>query len=223
MNELSQLQKQVLEALAASPLHTTFYWTGGTLLSAVYLHHRASQDLDFFSDKPFAHDDVVGFVRELKTTLHLEYVEEKKIHDRWEFFLHNNEELRLEFVHYDHPSVSKRGTRNGITVDSLDDIAANKLMALVDRDEPKDAVDVYFLFTRAGYTPAKLIEFVETKFGVRLSESLVWSEALKVMRNLGALKPLLLSESEESGEQVLGEIKKYFHQQSKELLDRSLQ
>ena len=223
MTELSPLQKQVLEAFAASSLHETFYWTGGTLLSAVYLHHRASQDLDFFSDKPFSHDDVIGFVRALKTRLNLEHIEEKKIHDRWEFFLHNNEELRLEFVHYDHPSVGKRGTKNGVTVDSLDDIAANKLMALVDRDEPKDVVDLYFLFTKAGYTPSKLIRFVETKFGVRLSESLVWSEALKVMRNLGVLKPLLLNESEQGGEQVLGEIKKYFNQKSKELLDRSLQ
>lgn len=30
-----------------------FYFTGGTALSGVYLHHRLSEDLDFFSQEKF--------------------------------------------------------------------------------------------------------------------------------------------------------------------------
>jgi len=53
MEELNALQRQVLDLFARSALREKFYWTGGTLLSAVYLHHRRSEDLDFFSDSPF--------------------------------------------------------------------------------------------------------------------------------------------------------------------------
>lgn len=30
-----------------------FYFTGGTALSSIYLNHRLSEDLDFFSEKEF--------------------------------------------------------------------------------------------------------------------------------------------------------------------------
>lgn len=33
-----------------SKLRKQFYFTGGTALSAIYLHHRESEDLDFFSE-----------------------------------------------------------------------------------------------------------------------------------------------------------------------------
>lgn len=222
MIELSSLQKQVLDELAKSPLKDIFYWTGGTLLSAVYLHHRLSQDLDFFSDTPFSHDTIVGFVGGLKDRLALDYIEEKKIHDRWEFFLHNKEELRLEFVHYNHPKVGERKDWRGVVIDSLDDAATNKLMALVDRDEPKDVVDLYFLLTQSGYTVEQLAEFAEKKFGVRLIESVVWSEAFKGMRSLDSIEPFLLGETDEDRKKTLNEIRDYFNKKSKDFLNKNL-
>ena len=222
MDELNPLQKQVLDFFAQSPLQGKFYWTGGTLLSAVYLHHRRSEDLDFFSDLPFSHSDIIGFVRELKEKVGLRFVEEKKIFDRWEFFLHNREEVRLEFVHYDHPQLKKREVWNGISIDSLDDIATNKLMALFDRNEPKDIVDVYFLLTKGEYALDTLLQFVEQKFGVRFEKSAVWSEAFKGIEELNNLQPLLLGDRKEEKQQVVEQIKSYFRRQSKEFLDREL-
>ncbi len=66
MKELNSLQKQVLDLFSKSSLKNTFYWTGGTLLSFVYLKHRISNDLDFFSDKPFGYNQIIGFIKELK-------------------------------------------------------------------------------------------------------------------------------------------------------------
>lgn len=62
MNELTPVQEKVIDALAASPLKDQFYWTGGTALAVVYLHHRKSQDLDFFSDKPVSPEGITQFV-----------------------------------------------------------------------------------------------------------------------------------------------------------------
>lgn len=221
MTELSHLQQIVLDEFKKSSLKERFYWTGGTLLSVVYLHHRHSEDIDFFSDEPFSHDTVVGFVRDLEKETSLEFIEEKKVFDRWEFFLHNREEVRLEFVHYDHPKIKEREYWNGIMIDSLHDIAANKTMALVDRNEPKDAVDIYFLLTQANFSMRQLLQFVEKKFGVKLQESTIWGEALQKAKDISRITPLLIGK-EESQKEIAEKIQEYFRLQSKQFLDREL-
>ena len=50
---LSHAQELFLDRLGESDLAEIFYLTGGTALSAFYLHHRESEDLDFFSREPF--------------------------------------------------------------------------------------------------------------------------------------------------------------------------
>lgn len=57
--ELKPLQLMILKELFRSPLRRFFYWTGGTLLSFRYLHHRASFDIDLFSDRPFQYSDII--------------------------------------------------------------------------------------------------------------------------------------------------------------------
>src|SRR3989344_428230 len=96
---LSSLQKITLAEFARSPLKK-FYWTGGTALAAVYLQHRYSQDLDFFTQDLFTHQEVFMFVHNLKKAAKLSRIEEKHIYDRWEFFVHNENSVRLEFVRY---------------------------------------------------------------------------------------------------------------------------
>ncbi|PIP17868.1 MAG: hypothetical protein COX43_01920, partial [Parcubacteria group bacterium CG23_combo_of_CG06-09_8_20_14_all_35_9] len=86
MREISLIQRQVLDLFKKFPLKDQFYWTGGTLLSVLYLHHRKSKDLDFFSNEPFSYNEIIGFVRFLKKKLNLAHIKEKKIFDRYEFF-----------------------------------------------------------------------------------------------------------------------------------------
>src|SRR5258708_17660707 len=49
---LTRFQLNVLKVLSREPLLKDFYLTGGTALSAFYLHHRLSEDLDFFTEVP---------------------------------------------------------------------------------------------------------------------------------------------------------------------------
>ena len=46
-------QIRILKLFFATPFSKTFFLTGGTALSAFYLKHRESQDLDFFSLSSF--------------------------------------------------------------------------------------------------------------------------------------------------------------------------
>lgn len=221
MKEITALQKQVLELFQKSSLSKKFYWTGGTVLAVFYLHHRRSKNLDFFSDSPVNYNEVIRFVRQIRNQLRLREIQESKIFDRWEFILKNKEELRLEFVFYDHPRLRPRKKWRGILIDSLEDIAANKIIAFFDRNDPKDLVDLYFLLTKKEYKINFLLKLAEKKFGVRLEEGSVWSEAFKSLENLKELKPFIIGESGEV-EKILKEIKDYFVSQSKQYLKKYL-
>lgn len=51
---LSENQKRLLSLLAEEKTITdNFYLGGGTALAEFYLHHRLSEDLDFFSENEF--------------------------------------------------------------------------------------------------------------------------------------------------------------------------
>ncbi|MBI3815671.1 MAG: nucleotidyl transferase AbiEii/AbiGii toxin family protein [Nitrospinae bacterium] len=69
---LTSLQVRVLEKIYKADRYSgiakDFFLTGGTALSAFYLHHRESIDLDFFSmtDKPFhSHRYLVNVMEQL--------------------------------------------------------------------------------------------------------------------------------------------------------------
>jgi predicted nucleotidyltransferase component of viral defense system len=221
MPEISSLQKRVLDLFAQSSLKKKFYWTGGTLLAFLYLHHRRSNDLDFFSDQPFTYNQIIGFIRSLKKKLKLPQIDEKKIFDRQEFLLYDKQKLRLEFVYYPHPRVKKRRLWKGIWVDSLPDIAANKLMSYFDRNDPKDLFDLYFLLKK-GYKVEKLIKLTEKKFGIKFNKGAVFSEAYKSLKDLNELKPLILAKNSRQKQKIIKEIQEYFTNQANKYLRQVL-
>ena len=60
------------------------------------------------------------------------------------------------------------------------DIAINKLMALTDRFDPKDFVDLYFLIPK--YPLSRSRDGVAKKFGIRFDPVLLGAELVKVNR-----------------------------------------
>ncbi len=220
--EIFPIQKKVLELFKETPLKEKFYWTGGTLLSFFYLHHRQSNDLDFFTEKPFNRNQVIKFINLLGKKLKLKHIEEKKIFDRYNFFLHNKKKLRIEFALYEHPALLPRKKWSGIFIDSLDDIAANKTMAFFDRNDPKDLYDIYFLLTKKKYSVKKLLKLTKKKFNIEFSKSAFWSEAFKSLRDLENLKPLFLVKTPKQKQKLIKEIKEYFSDQSNQYLKKKL-
>ncbi|MBI4036032.1 nucleotidyl transferase AbiEii/AbiGii toxin family protein [Candidatus Daviesbacteria bacterium] len=222
---LTKLQKLAIELLAHSPLRNIFYWTGGTLLASHYLHHRESIDLDFFSEKKFSLEEINRFTQELKEKGGFATVHYQKIFDRYEFLFENEEHLRIEFVYYNHEkkTLRKRELLNGVHIDSLDDIAANKVMAYFDRNEPKDLFDIYFLIHKSGFNPLKLLKLVKQKFGISFNEASFWSEAFKCFPLLHTLKPLMLQKEEDKQKQLLKTIEDYFQEGSARFLHKNLE
>lgn len=52
---LTEYQKAFLKEIGNSPLREVFKLTGGTALSAFYIEHPFSEDLDFSSEKSLLH------------------------------------------------------------------------------------------------------------------------------------------------------------------------
>lgn len=149
MSILTPLQQRILKAIGNSPLQERFYLTGGTALSAFYLHHRYSEDLDFFTPDPAAVTQVPPVLTEIAQTNNWEVAFTRTLGTFLECFVTGpeNERVKLDFAQ-DSPyrlEATRYDPEYNIYLDEVVDIASNKLSALFDRAEPKDFVDVYFL------------------------------------------------------------------------------
>jgi len=158
-------QKRLLRAFSRSSLAGSFYLTGGTALAAFHLGHRVSEDLDFFTER----DVPVEAVLEFLGGLGMGIPQYQHLFDRRIFLLPAapGSALKVEFTRYPFPRCASGSEVDGVRVDSLRDILANKLLALTERNEPKDFVDLYCGLQAAGAPSIDgLIADAERKFGV---------------------------------------------------------
>ena len=221
MTELNKNQKILIKLLSASLLVKKFYLSGGTALSAFYLHHRLSVDLDFFSDKPFSYEELTVFLNTVKEKFNLKDIPVVKIFDRWQFTIEAKEPVKIEFVYFNHEKKRLRPLKKymNIFVDSLDDIAANKTLAYFDRNEPKDLFDLYYLINISGFTVPHLLQIVKDKFGIKFSEFSFWSESTKSLELLKSLNPLII---DKNSELLLKKIRSFFLEEGSRSLSFTL-
>ena len=143
-NTLYPLQDTVLSII--SPLHTDFYLTGGTALSRAYLHHRYSDDLDFFVNQGSTFKKDVELILGALTNNHL--TPKIAVADAGFVRIQIPGEgctLKIDFVD-DVPFRSGTPVQTPLfkRTDTPENILSNKLTAL-SRSEPKDVVDIVFI------------------------------------------------------------------------------
>lgn len=173
-------QKRLLDEFRKdSFLSKNFYFTGGTALSLYYLQHRESVDLDFFSEKPFALEDVVTKIDSWKKSLKLSSVDYVTIVNTHIFNLifPHKRTVKVDFNFYPYKRLERQNVINGIMVDSKVDIAVNKLLTIQQRTAVKDFVDLYFLLQ--DFTIWDLIEGVKIKFKIEMDPFVIGSDFLK--------------------------------------------
>ncbi len=159
-------QKQLLELIVQEPyIIQTFYFTGGTALTAFYLHHRRSYDLDFFSTGAFDYDYLLRFFRQLQDVIDATITSEQD-YGFLEFFVRypDNERVKVDFNHYSSMRIKNGFKWKNFTIDSMEDIATNKLEALASRPRARDYVDFYFLLQKNHFKLPKIIKNVIKKF-----------------------------------------------------------
>lgn len=143
-HKLYPFQNEVLHII--NQIETGFYLTGGTAASRGYLKHRYSDDLDFFvNDEP----DFGLWTDRVIHALNTEGNWGVEIASRYDRFVRLNLVrpeivLKLELIN-DVPSRVGEVTTHPVLgkLDSAENILANKLTALIAREEPKDLADVW--------------------------------------------------------------------------------
>lgn len=193
---LTPAQQAVLHLLGQQDdLREHFTLSGGTALAAFHLHHRRSDDLDFFSQEKVDDLRVRRFVEDAKKIAKAAGIEVNRIYDRHLFVLHLPDAalLKLEFTHYPYSPLDRPLLNEQVQVESLRDIAADKLAALLDRFEPKDYYDIYFLLKQGHTTLDRMRADLEKKFSLRadpvtLGAACMRADSLPVLPHL--LEPL---------------------------------
>ncbi|MDD8026162.1 MAG: nucleotidyl transferase AbiEii/AbiGii toxin family protein [Acidobacteriota bacterium] len=138
-------QKLTLSRLARIPeIEEHFFLTGGTALAVFYLGHRTSEDLDFFSTETldlseFLHRISLAFPEEISSTRSADLFASILIRG-----------VKVDFVcdQSSRPGPRPHAILGGeaiLSVDTVENIASNKLTAMVSRTEIKDFIDFYFI------------------------------------------------------------------------------
>lgn len=195
-NVLTDIQKKALAVVFSEQKLNDFYLTGGTALAAYYFQHRLSDDLDFFTatepDKQFLHI----FANRLKIIIGASSYRFEHPYDRNIFlFTIADGELKIEFTYYPFQQLETPALRDGNRIDSLADIAANKIMTLIDRFDPKDFVDLFFILKQKTLDETR--RDMAKKFNFTIEALTLGSEFAKAQRIKALpkmIKPLTVKE-----------------------------
>jgi hypothetical protein len=161
---LTPLQHASLAAFFADPVARRFWLTGGTALSAFYLGHRPSDDLDLFTLDTESLDEARRVMPNIATEARCELTSgtSAPYYQQVFFTRPGLPPLKLDLVREVGPQLGQHRTAGNIIVDSLTNIAVNKVTAIFGRSEIRDFVDLYCLL-RAGYDLKALIELAKKK------------------------------------------------------------
>ena len=195
---LTKEQKILLDIITNNNYITSnYYFTGGTALSEYYLHHRYSDDLDFFSKDDIDQQVIFGLMTKWgqQYGFHFEsrFVE---IVYRFKITFKSGANYMVDFGHYAYNQLEESKKKYGLMrINSLRDIASNKLFTINQRTDAKDFVDLYFLL-HGHYSLWDLIYSAEKKFKKAGFDILLLAQDLLKVEDFTSLprmiKPLTL-------------------------------
>lgn len=209
---LNELQKRFIQEFARSDLSRYFRLSGGTALSAFYLEHRYSEDLDFFSSENIPVYFVDDFLKSLR---YISEIKRTKHFDRNIYLLKIDEDfLRVEFTHYPLKILEDLNAIDGLMVEGFLDIVVNKLCAVADRIDVKDYVDLYFALKEENLLLEELFGLAEKKCEVSGINHILRSRLMDVPEGIEKL-PLLKDVKKK-------EMEEFFYNEIKRILEKEI-
>lgn len=163
---LSPHQKELLNLFSTNKnLLNSFYLTGGTALCEFYIPYRLSEDLDFFSEKEFEIEPLFIYLKSLKNKINYKKLDFNTSFNRNIFqLIFSKENLKLEFIYFPFPRISKEKTFGKLEIDSVVDIATNKLFTIYQNPRSRDFMDLYMIHKKYKFDLKDLIKKAKAKF-----------------------------------------------------------
>lgn len=191
---LTPLQNKFLALFSRNKaLSGQFYLTGGTALAGYYLYHRLSEDLDFFTKNDFNILGIDVFLKQIKKELRIKKIDYQRSFNRNIFFLHMPKEiLKVEFTYFPFDTIQRPLLKDGVYVDSLIDIAANKVFTVSQSPRARDFIDLYFIMERykeLGFE--RLLKLAREKFDWQIDPLNLGAQLLKA-KNIADLPRMVL-------------------------------
>ena len=187
MSILTENQKEILALIGSDTnIATSFYLSGGTALSEYYLQHRLSEDLDFFSEAEFDPQAVSIFFKKIQDKAGITSVTYEQSFNRNLFFLDvGADRIKTEFTYYPFPRIEQGQRIEKLSIDSLLDIAVNKVFTVYQKPRSRDFIDLYCILQKEkSWTIDELAKKAQIKFDhflgpLQLSAQFVKAETLK--------------------------------------------
>ncbi len=151
---LSKKQTEILPCLSLLK-KKNFYLAGGTAL-ALQIKHRTSLDFDFYTLQKF---DAVKVYHQFQEQKPKKILLDTMAEDTLLLELNN---IGVSLFTYPYPLVKTLVKSNYFNLASLEDIAAMKIIAIIQRGIRRDFVDLYFLIKKIGLE--KILKFTGKKY-----------------------------------------------------------
>jgi len=183
-NILTPKQTQFLERIQIEPeVVKRFYLTGGTALSAFYLQHRLSYDIDLFTEKEEVDQKLVeAFLKTISPQLSVVQIKRSQFMGLFSYTLvyEDGDELKVDFSYYPFPRIQEGINFKKLKIDSVYDIAANKIHTIFTKPRSRDYLDLYFIMRKYKYPLNKLIIDAKAKFDWHIDKVTLASQFLRV-------------------------------------------
>ena len=179
---LNGQQEKLMARLSKNDLFDRkFYLTGGTALSEYYLHHRLSEDLDFFSEKEIDKIWLVGLAKKIKNLTKSAKLDIQESFNRNLVYFHvERHVLKTEFTYFPFIPIEKPKVINGLKIDSLIDIAVNKFFTIYLKPSSRHFIDLYLLLKGKKIKWENLLKLARVKFDTVIDPLQLGSQLITV-------------------------------------------
>lgn len=181
---LTARQEQFLDLVRQEAyIRSNFYLSGGTALSSWYLHHRESFDLDFFTCQPFDDERITHWIKANRESIgyRLVHIDEDFGFLTVTFRYSDDTFLKIDFNRYTDTRLKKGMVWRSIDIDSLYDIAVNKVETVSSAPRSRDYIDLYCILQRYPLKIKDLARSIEEKFSERVDALQLVKNFLKVV------------------------------------------
>lgn len=152
-------------------------------MSSWYLHHRESFDLDFFTCQAFDYERITHWIKANREVIgyRLVHIDEDFGFLTVTFRYPDDTFLKIDFNRYTETRLKKGLVWRGIEIDSLYDIAVNKLETISSSPRTRDYVDLYYILQSTKFKIKDLMLSVEEKFSEPIDTLQLIKNFLKVV------------------------------------------
>jgi hypothetical protein len=155
----------VLDFVRACQRRISCHLGGGAALAGAYLGHRTTGDIDLYVHDAEDMRALVGFLSSAAADAGINFTLLRDAGHlvRAQLKARDGASLEVDVVHEPVADISDPPPPiEGIVIESLTDLRANKLTCILSRSEPRDLVDLYFL-NQAGFPPERDLDIASRK------------------------------------------------------------